>query len=145
MANTLTAILPTIYEAADQVARELTGFIPAVYRNSSAARAAKGQNVTYPIVGAMSAADITPGNIAASGTDQTQGSGTMTISKSRKVSFNWTGEELRSLSVGDVPQGQNILRDQFSQAMRTLCNEMENDLWTTAAQGASRATFGTGG
>jgi hypothetical protein len=68
----------------------------------------------------------------------------MTITKSRKVSFNWTGEEQRSLSVGDVPQGQNILRDQFTQSMRTLVNEIENDLWTTAYQGASRATGSAG-
>jgi len=144
MANTLTAILPTIYEAADQVARELTGFIPAVYLNAAATRAAKGQIIGYPIVGSMAAADITPGNIAPAGADQTINAGSMTISKSRKVSFNWTGEESRSLSVGDVPQGQNILRDQFAQSMRTLVNEIENDLWTAAYQGASRAT-GTAG
>lgn len=144
MANTLTAILPTIYEAADQVARELTGFIPAVYLNAAATRAAKGQTITYPIVGSMAAADITPGNIAPAGADQTINAGSMTISKSRKVSFNWTGEESRSLSVGDVPQGQNILRDQFTQSMRTLVNEIESDLWTAAYQGASRAT-GTAG
>lgn len=144
MANTLTAILPTIYEAADQIARELTGIIPAVFKNASAARAAKGQSVTYPIVGSMAAADITPGNIAASGADQTVNAGTMTISKSRKVSFHWTGEESRSLGVGDVPQGRNVLRDQFVQSMRTLVNEMESDLWVAGYEGASRAT-GTAG
>lgn len=144
MANTLTSILPIIYEAADQVARELTGFIAACYRNSSAARAAKGQTITYPVVPAMTAADITPAATPSSGTDQTQGSGTMSISKSRKVSFNWTGEEQQSLRQGDRPQGTNILRDQFSQAMRTLVNEVENDLWVAGYQGASRA-YGTAG
>jgi len=142
MANTLTAILPTIYSAADVISRELTGFIPAVYRNSSAARAAKDQSVTYPVVAAMTAADITPAATASSGTDQTVGSGTMTISKSRKVSFNWTGEEQRALSNGDVPQGGNVLRDQFVQAMRTLVNEVENDLWLAAYKASSRG-YGT--
>ncbi len=144
MANTLTAILPTIYSAADVISRELTGFIPAVYRNSSAARAAKDQSVTYPVVAAMTAADITPAATASSGTDQTVGSGTMTISKSRKVSFNWTGEEQRALSNGDVPQGSNVLRDQFVQAMRTLVNEVESDLWTAAYKASSRG-YGTAG
>lgn len=144
MANTLTSVLPTIYEAADIVSRELTGFIPAVYRNSSAARAAKDQTITYPIVGTMSAADITPAATSSSGTDRTIGTGSMTISKSRKVSFHWTGEESLSLTNGDTPQGQNIRRDQFTQAMRTLVNEIEADLWAAAYKGASRG-YGTAG
>lgn len=144
MANTLTAILPTIYEAADMVSRELVGFIPAVYRNSSAERAALNQSITYPVVPAMTAADITPAATSSSGTDQTQGSGTMTITKNRKVSFNWTGDEQRALSNGDRPQFGNVLRDQFAQAMRALCNEIENDLWLAAYKAASRA-YGTAG
>lgn len=144
MPNTLTAILPVIYEAADTVSRELTGFIPSVFRNSTAERAAKDQTVTYPIVPSMVAADITPAATASSGTDITVGTGSMTISKSRKVSFNWTGEEQRALSNGDRPQLDNILRDQFTQAMRTLVNEIETDLWIAGYRGASRA-FGTAG
>ena len=144
MANTLTAILPVIYEAADVISRELTGFIPACFRNSSAARAAKDQSVNYPVVGAMTAADATPSNVSSTGTDQTVGSGEMKITKVRKVSFNWTGEESQALSAGDVPQGQNVMRDQFAQAMRTLVNEIENDLWLAAYKGASRG-YGTAG
>lgn len=144
MANTLSSILPTIYRAADVVSRELVGFIPAVFRNSEATRAAKDQSVTYPVVSSMAAADITPANVSASGTDRTIGSGTMTISKSRKVTFNWTGEEQRSLGVGDAPQYANVLQDQFQQAMRTLVNEIESDIWLAAYKGASRA-YGTAG
>lgn len=144
MANTLTQILPTIYEAADTISRELTGFIPAVFRNSSAERAGKDQSVTYPVVGTMAAADITPAATSSSGTDRTITASTMTISKMRKVTFNWTGEEQRSLSNGDRPQISNILRDQFSQAMRTLVNEIESDLWLAAYKGASRG-YGTAG
>ena len=142
MANTLTSILPVIYEAADTVSRELTGFIPAVFRNSTAERAGLNQTITYPVVPTMAAADITPAATPSTGTDITVGSGTMTISKSRKVSFNWTGEEQTALSNGDRPQLTNILRDQFSQAMRTLVNEIEADLWGAAYKGSSRA-YGT--
>jgi hypothetical protein len=142
MANTLSSVLPVIYEAADVVSRELTGFIPASFRNSTAERAAKDQTVTYPIVPTMAAADIAPGATSSTGTDMTVGSGSMTISKSRKVSFNWTGEEQTALSNGDRPQLTNILRDQFAQAMRTLCNEIEADLWAAAYKGSSRA-YGT--
>lgn len=144
MSNTLTAILPTIYRAADRVARELTGFIPAVFRNSTAERAALNQTITYPVVGAMTAGDATPSNVSSSGTDQTIGSGSMSISKSRKVSFNWTGEEQLSVSNGDEPQGSNVMEDQFTQAMRTLVNEIESDLWLAAYKASSRG-YGTAG
>lgn len=144
MANSLSSVLPTIYLAADRVCREMTGFIPASFRNSGAQRAAKDQTITYPIVPAMTAADITPAAASSTGTDQTIGAGSMSISKSRKVSFHWTGEQTLSLRNGDDPQGQNILRDQFAQAMRTLVNEVENDLWLAAYKAASRA-FGTAG
>ncbi len=92
----------------------------------------------------MTAADATPSNVSSTGTDQTVGSGEMKITKVRKVSFNWTGEESQALSAGDVPQGQNVMRDQFAQAMRTLVNEIENDLWLAAYKGASRG-YGTAG
>lgn len=142
MANNLNSVLPTIYLAADKICREMTGFIPASFRNSSAQRAAKDQTITYPIVPAMTAADISPGATSSSGTDQTIGAGSMSISKSRKVSFHWTGEQTLSLRNGDDPQGQNILRDQFAQAMRTLVNEIENDLWLAAYKASSRG-YGT--
>lgn len=143
MANTLTAILPTVYEALDVVSRELVGFIPAVTRNSSAERAAKDQNITYHVVPAITAEDVTPGATPADSGDQTIGAQTMTISKSRVAPVRWTGEEQLSLRNGDRPQGQNIIRDQFAQAFRVLCNEVESDLGLLY-KSASRA-YGTAG
>lgn len=124
MSNTLTNLIPTIYEAADIVSRELVGFIPSVYLNASAQRAAKSQTIRYPIVAAETAADITP---AATGPDpsaNTVGSGTMSIDYSRAVTFFFEGEE--QLGLGDLYQ--TILRDEFAQAMRVLVNEVEDDL-----------------
>lgn len=144
MANTLTAVIPSIYEGLDMISRELVGFIPACYKNSSVERAGKDQTISYPVVGAMTAADITPAATSSSGTDRTITAGSMTINKTRKVTFNWTGEEQRSLSNGDRPQLNNILANQFAQAFRTLTNEIEADLWAAAYKGSSRG-YGTAG
>lgn len=142
MANTLTDVLPQIQQAADTVSRELVGFVPAVFRNSSAERAGLNQNVDYDIVPEMTAADITPSNTSSTGTDQVISKGSMSISNSRKVSFHYTGEQQQSMSNGPLAAG--ILQRQFEQAMRTLCNEIEEDLWQAAYQGSSRG-YGTAG
>lgn len=139
MANTLTSLIPTIYTAADTVARELTGFIPAVTRNSTADRAALNETILYPVVAAFASADI---SAAATGPDPsavTVGNGTMSITKSKSCTFFWEGEEQKGLkNAGYYAQ---ILQDQFSQAMRTLTNEVEADLAALQAK-ASRA-YGT--
>lgn len=143
MANTLTAILPILFDAKDIVARELVGLIPAVTRDSSGERAAKDQVITYPIVPAITGEDITPGATPADSGDQTVGSGTMTINKSRAFPIRWTGEEQQSLRNGDNPQLANVLKNQFAQAMRAGVNEIEADL-ALLYKKASRA-YGTSG
>ncbi len=139
MSNTLTNLIPTIFSAKDTVMRELTGFIPAVTMDASGEQAAKDQTIMWPVVPALAAADITP---AATGPDPaatTQGSGSMTISKSRSATFFWEAEEQKSLN----GMYNKILQDQFTQAMRTLVNEVEADLAALYVY-ASRA-YGTGG
>ncbi|MGA9771638.1 MAG: P22 phage major capsid protein family protein [Blastocatellia bacterium] len=143
MANTLTGLIPTIYQALDIVSREMVGFIKAVTRNSSAARAAVGQTITYHIVPAITAGDIQPGTNPPDDGDQTLGTDSLTISKSRYAPVRWSGEEQKSLTNGADPQLQNILRDQFAQAFRVLVNEVESDLGLTY-KSASRA-YGTAG
>jgi hypothetical protein len=141
MANTLTGLVPTLYEALDIVAREMIGFMAAVTRNSSAERAALNQTITYPIVPAATTADITPGTNAPDDGDQTVGTDTLSISKSKYSPVRWSGEE--QMSVGQNGMYNVVLRDQFAQSMRALCNLVEADLASTYKQ-ASRA-YGTAG
>ena len=139
MANTLTNLIPTIYEAVDTISRELVGFIPAVTLNATADQVAKDQTIRYPVVAAFSATDITP---AATGPDPsavTVGTDTMSISKARGVRFFWEGEEQAQMGA----LYSTLLRDQFAQAMRTLVNEVETDL-AALYKNASRA-YGTAG
>jgi hypothetical protein len=139
MANTLTGLIHPIEAAMDTVSRELVGFIPAVSRDATADQAAADQTVRSPVVPAMTASDITPTNIAASGTDQTIDYVDITISKQRYVDFNLTGEQERGLGA----HNRSIAEDRFAQAFRTLANEMESDLAALYVD-ASRA-YGTAG
>ena len=151
MANTLTGLIPTIYEALDVVSRELVGFIPAVNTDHNIERAAKGQTVMSFATPAVTASDIVPGVTAPNDGDQTIGNIPITISKSRYVPIRWNGEEQRGMN-SVPPSVTRVMRDQFAQAFRTLTNEVETDIALTARLGASRATgtagttpFGTNG
>lgn len=135
-ANTLTNIIPTLYEALDIVSREMIGFIPAVSRDSSAERAAVGETINIPVVPTVAAADITPGVTAPDTGDQVIGNQTMTIQKSRMVPVRWTGEETRGVQNSGLYPSVNSQR--FQQAMRTLVNEVESDIGALFAS-ASRA------
>jgi len=126
MANTLTNLQPDLYEALDVVSRELTGLIPSVSRDSSLERAAKDQTIRSFVAPASTAAAITPGQLPPDTGDQTIGNKTITISKVYGVPVRWNGEEQKGMNSG--PGYQNILRDQFAQAMRTLTNTIEYDL-----------------
>ena len=139
MANTLTGLIPTMYEALDVVSRELVGFIPAVSRDPKAEQAALNQTVRSPIVPAMTAADITPSNVSSTGSDRSLTYVDVSLTKARKVSFHLTGEQQRSLG----PNNASVARDSFAQAFRTLTNEIESDLGALYAS-ASRA-YGTAG
>lgn len=141
-ANTLTGLIPTLYEALDVVSREMVGFIPAVMRNSNAERAALNQSILVPITPTVTLADNTPAVSAPNTGDQSIGNVSMTISKSKHAPIRWNGEEQKGLINAGSYAG--ILRGQFEQAFRTLINEIEADLFLAAYKNASRA-YGTAG
>lgn len=142
MANTLTNLIPDMYEALDVVSRELTGFIPAVSRSSDVARAALNQQVLVPVTTAASSADNTPGVTAPNTGDTNVDNVAVSITKSKHVPVRWNGEETRGLQ--NAGTFSTIQADRFYQAMRTLVNEIEQDLWLEAYKNSSRA-YGTAG
>lgn len=150
MANTLTGIIPTLYEALNTVSREMVGFIPAVRSDSNAERAAVGQTVRVPLGEAGALEDINPGQQPANSGSTTVGYTDITITKSKAAPVLWNGEEQRA--VGSTGTYNRVLADQFTDAMRKLVNAIEVDLGLAAVAGASRAygtagtsPFGTGG
>ena len=143
MANVLTDLAADIYKAADVVGRELVGFIPASTINANGSeRVAKGDTVRASFTRAATAVNVSESMTIPEGTDQTVDNKTLTINNSRAVQIPYTGEDIRHLNNGIGYE--TVYGDQIAQAMRTLCNEIEADLWEEAYQSASRAT-GTAG
>ena len=142
MANTLNGLVPALYEALDVISREMTGFIPAVSRDSSVARAAIGQDVLVPITSEVAAADNVPGVTAPDSGDTIVDNIAVAITKSKHVPVRWNGEQTKGLQ--NAGTFSSIQADRFYQAMRTLVNEVEKDLWLEAYRNASRA-YGTVG
>lgn len=142
MSNTLTGLIPTLYEALNRVSREMVGFIPAVTRDSNAERAAKDQTVRVPIGDSGALEDVTPGADPASSGDTTVGYADIKITKSKVAPIRWNGEEEKG--VGTTGQYNKVLADQFTGGMRKLVNAIETDLAVCGRNGASRA-FGTAG
>ena len=126
--NTLTNLIPTLYEALDVVSRELVGFIPSVTRDSQLARAAIGQTVYSPVAPAATAGDVKANTVPPDDGQQSIGNISMEITKSRYVPIRWQGEESMQMNSPGGLGVKTLMRDQFAQGMRTLCNEIEADL-----------------
>lgn len=145
--NTITSIIPDIYEALDVVSRELTGLIPAVTLSASAERAAKDQNIQVDISPVIAAGDITPAMVVPDPTGLTSTPTTITISKERAASFGFNGNDAKALNTG--VGYQNHRAGKIAQAIRTMTNEVETDLGSlystfSRSYGAAGTTpFGT--
>lgn len=135
--NTLTGIIPTLYEALNVVSREMVGFIPAVRRDSNAERAAVNQTVRVPLGESGDLENITPGAAPAASGGTTVGYADIVIENSKAAPVLWSGEE--RLAVGTNGTYNQILADQFTDAMRKLVNAVESDISTKVKLGASRA------
>jgi len=138
--NTLTGLIPVIYEAMDVIPRELIAGVSAVQRDSSADMAALNQTIRSHVVPTMTMVDVNPGATNTNGQAVTLGYADLQITKVKNVPFVWAGEEQMALG----GQYASIVRDQFSQAFRTLANAMEADIVNAIAASASRAV-GTAG
>lgn len=142
MANTFTALAPTLFSAAKKVAAEPFGVVGAINTSFDDKGVAKGDTVTVDVAPTRAASDFTPANVASAGTDATAAGIGVTITKSRKVSWNLTGEQQRSLENATI--SQDWVSQLVQQGMRTLRNEAEVDAALAVKVGASRG-YGTAG
>jgi hypothetical protein len=126
--NTLTNLIPTMQLALDTVSRELVGMIPAVTHDASVARAAIGQTIYSFVAPAATAGNVAAAPLPPDDGEQTIGNISLGITKSRYIPIRWQGEESMQINNPGGPGVSAILKDQFAQGMRTLCNEIESDL-----------------
>lgn len=142
MPNTLSALQPVAFSAAKEVAAEPFGAVAAINANFDDKRVAKGDTVKVPVAPIRAATDFSASNTTSTGDDSTASEIDVQITKSRKVSWHLTGEQIRSLENGTI--NQDWVGQLLKQGMRTLRNEAEVDCCSAINLGASRAT-GTAG
>ncbi len=138
MANTLTALEPILFSAAQQVSAEPFGAVDAINMNFDSKGVAKGDDVKVTVAPTSAATDFAPGTAAAQGADAVASEITVQITKSRKTSMHLTGEQLRSLDNGAT--SSEWIRQMVAQMMRTLRNEAEVDCVNAIKVGSSRAS-----
>jgi len=138
MANTLTALEPILFSAAQQVSAEPFGAVDAINMTFDSKGVAVGDDVKVTVAPISAATDFAPGVAAAQGADAVASEITVQITKSRKASMHLTGEQLRSLDNG--ASSAEWIRQMVAQMMRTLRNEAEVDCVNAIKVGSSRAS-----
>jgi hypothetical protein len=139
--NTLTGLIPDIYEAMDVVSREMTGLIPSVTMNASANRAALNEAIRVSAEPTGNVSDITPEMTVPDPTGQTTGYSDVVITKSRAAEFGFIGEDQMGLNNGSGYL--NSRAGKISQAIRSIVNEVESDL--AGLQSTFSRAYGTAG
>ncbi len=140
--NTITALLPDIYESLDVVSREITGMIPAVTLSASASTATLNQNIVVDVEpDAPAGTTISPAMSVPEPTGEVSGSTTITISNSKAYEFGFNGEDQKGLNTG--PGYMGVRAQKIAQRIRRLVNDVESDLCGLHIN-ASRA-YGTAG
>lgn len=140
MANTLTALAPVLYSAAQEVSQEAVGVLDAINLNFDDKGAAVGDTIKLPLAPAAAIDDYTPAMTTTAGTNKTAQAIEVTISESKQTSWHLTGEQIRSLE--NANSDKEWVRQLVAQGMRTLKNKAEEAAWKAVYKGASRA-FGT--
>jgi len=138
MANTLTALEPILFSAAQQVSAEPFGAVDAINMTFDSKGVAVGDDVKVTVAPIRAASDFVPGVTAAQGADAVASEVTVQITKSRMASMHLTGEQLRSLDNGAT--SAEWIRQMVAQMMRTLRNEAEVDCVNAIKVGSSRAS-----
>lgn len=142
MPNTLTALAPVLYSAAQVVSAEPFGVIDSIDARFDDKRVAAGDTVKVPVAPMRTVSSFSPAMTPTAGDDAVASSVSVGPLTFDKVSWHLTGEQELSLANG----GNDLewVRQMLAQGMRALRNKAEIAAATAIKQGASRAV-GTAG
>jgi hypothetical protein len=138
----MTAIVPILYTAAADVAKEPTGFLNAINLDVDDKQVALNDTLTVPWSTPNTVADYTPGAYAALGTATTANGRTLTLGNSKVDSWSVSGEQEQSLLNGG--NGQEWMRQRMAQGFRVVRNAACSSLASVVYKGACQAV-GTAG
>lgn len=136
-ANIFTPLQPVLYSAAQTVSNEPFGVISAIYADFDDKGVAIGDTVNVPVAPVRAPTDFVAAQVPTAGDDATASAVPVQITASKKVSWNMTGEQIRSLENGG--NDQEWVRQLVAQGMRSLRNMAEVAACTAIKVGASRA------
>lgn len=143
MGNTLTALAPVLYTAAQVVSNEPYAVLQGITTNYDAKGVAKGDTVYVPIAPTRALTDFSPAATTSQGDDSVPTNVGVKITFAKKASWHLTGEQQQSLQNGG-DNAVEMARQWVQQGMRALRNYAEADAATQIKSGASRA-YGTAG
>ena len=125
MANTYNAgLMPNIIGIAKETLRESAALLGRMNKDFSAASGQVGQVVNIGVPAALSAAAITPTNIAPAGTDKTIGNRSLTIDKFYgSTPFAVTGASGQNYDLNSV------MEQQIREAVRKVIYQASADTW----------------
>jgi len=142
MANTLTALTPYLYSAAQDVSKEPVGALEGINLSFDNKGVAVGDVVYVPVAPAAAVTDFSPAAATSEGTSKTAANVGIQIEGSKKTSWFLTGEQKASLANAD--SDKEWVRQLIAQGMRALRNAAEAAAVLRIKKGASRA-YGTAG
>ncbi len=142
MPNTLTALAPTLFSAAKEVAAEAVGALDSISMSFDSKGVAIGDSITVPVAPAATVGSFTPAMTKSAGADKIAESISVSITTNNEVTWHLTGEQQRSLENGQ--NYQDWVSQLIKQGMRSLRNAAEAELCGVIYQGASRA-YGSAG
>jgi len=139
--DTISAILPDIYEALDVVSREPVGMIGSVTLAASSERASLNQNIQVDIEPEIAGVTATPAMTIPEPAALTPTVETITISSSKAYPFQISGDAQKGYNTGVGWVNGRVNR--IAQALRAATNDVESTLCGLHTQ-FSRA-YGTAG
>ena len=126
MANTYTALIPTILTEALAVLRETAASVTAVNSQYESDARKPGSSVTIPVPVAQTVAAVTPANSAPANTDQTPTTVSIALNHWYKTDFQMSDKDAREIENGRYKNTQS------AESIRALANQIDADLFASA-------------